>query len=218
MLIETGRRAKAASKILARASTENKNAALLALAEALSAARAEVLTANARDVAEGRANGLSDALIDRLLLNDGRVDGLCADLRHLVELNDPVGQHFDETTLPNGIQLRKQRVPLGVLGVIYEARPNVTMDVAGLALKTGNAAILRGGKETIHSNRTLVKIVQQTLGACGLPADGARPAQAARICRHHHPARRRQTARLLPRKQPDTGHHRRNRHLSPVRG
>ena len=171
MLIETGRRAKAASKILARASTETKNAALLALAEALSAARAEVLTANARDVAEGRANGLSEALIDRLLLNDGRVDGLCADLRHLVELNDPVGQHFDETTLPNGIQLRKQRVPLGVLGVIYEARPNVTMDVAGLALKTGNAAILRGGKETIQSNRALVKIVQQTLGTCGLPAD-----------------------------------------------
>jgi glutamate-5-semialdehyde dehydrogenase len=171
MLIETGRRAKAASKILARASTETKNAALLALAEALSAARAEVLTANSRDVAEGRANGLSEALIDRLLLNNGRVDGLCANLRHLVELNDPVGQHFDETTLPNGIQLRKQRVPLGVLGVIYEARPNVTMDVAGLALKTGNAAILRGGKETIHSNRALVKIVQQTLGACGLPAD-----------------------------------------------
>jgi len=171
MLIETGRRAKAASKILARTSTEAKNAALLALAEALNAARAKVLTANALDVAESRANGLSDALIDRLLLNDQRVDGLCADLRHLVELPDPVGQHFDETTLPNGLKLRKQRVPLGVIGVIYESRPNVTMDVAGLSIKTGNAAILRGGKETIHSNRTLVQIIQQTLTAQGLPAD-----------------------------------------------
>jgi glutamate-5-semialdehyde dehydrogenase len=171
MLIETGRRAKAASKILARTSTEAKNAALLALAKALNAARVDILAANARDVAEGRANGLSDALIDRLLLNEARVDGLCADLRHLVELPDPVGKHFDESVLPNGIKLRKQRVPMGVLGVIYEARPNVTMDVAGLALKTGNAAILRGGKETIHSNRALVQIIQQTLTAQGLPAD-----------------------------------------------
>jgi glutamate-5-semialdehyde dehydrogenase len=171
MLIETGRRAKAASKTLALTTTEAKNAALLVLAEALDIARADILSANARDVAEGRANGLSEALIDRLLLNDARVDGLCADLRHLVELPDPVGQHFDESVLPNGIKLRKQRVPLGVLGVIYEARPNVTMDVAGLALKTGNAAILRGGKETIHSNRALVQIIQQTLTAQGLPAD-----------------------------------------------
>ena len=171
MLIETGRRAKAASKILARTSTEAKNAALLALAEALSTARAEVLAANARDVAEARANGLTDALIDRLLLNEKRVEGLCADLRHLVELPDPVGQRFDETTLPNGLKLRKQRVPLGVLGVIYESRPNVTMDVAGLCLKTGNAAILRGGKETIHGNRALVQVIQQTLAAQGLPAD-----------------------------------------------
>lgn len=171
MLIETGRRAKAASKILARTTTEAKNAALLALAEALNCARAEVLAANALDVAEARANDLSEALIDRLLLNDQRVDGLCADLRHLVELPDPVGQRFDEVTLPNGMQLRKQRVPLGVLGVIYESRPNVTMDVAGLCLKTGNAAILRGGKETIHSNRALIQVIQQTLTAQGLPAD-----------------------------------------------
>ena len=171
MLIETGRRAKTASKILARFPTDLKNSALLALAEALNSARAEVLAANALDVAEGRANGLSEALIDRLLLNEQRVDGLCADLRHLVELPDPVGAHFDETTLPNGIRLRKQRVPLGVLGVIYESRPNVTLDVAGLAIKTGNAAILRGGKETIHSNRALVQIIRQTLTAQGLPAD-----------------------------------------------
>ncbi len=171
MLIETGRRAKAASKILARTTTEAKNAVLLALAEALNAARAEILAANARDVAAARANNLSEALVDRLLLNDQRVEGLCADLRHLAELPDPVGQHFDETTLPNGLRLRKQRVPLGVLGVIYEARPNVTMDVAGLSIKTGNAAILRGGSETLHSNRALVQVIQQTLGANSLPAN-----------------------------------------------
>ncbi len=171
MLIETGRRAKTASKILARTSTDLKNATLLALAEALNSTRAEVLAANALDVAEGRANGLSEALIDRLLLNEQRIDGLCADLRHLVELPDPVGAHFDESTLSNGIRLRKQRVPLGVLGVIYESRPNVTMDVAGLAIKTGNAAILRGGKETIHSNRALVQIIRQTLAAQDLSAD-----------------------------------------------
>jgi glutamate-5-semialdehyde dehydrogenase len=171
MLIETGRRAKAASKILARTTTEAKNTALLALAETLNAARADILAANALDVAEARANGLSDALIDRLLLNDQRLTDLCADLRHLVELPDPVGQRFDETTLPNGLKLRKQRVPLGVLGVIYESRPNVTMDVAGLCLKTGNAAILRGGKETLHSNRALVQVIQQTLTAQSLPPD-----------------------------------------------
>lgn len=171
MLIETGRRAKAASKIMARASTAEKNAALLALAEALQAARAEILAANAIDVAEARANGLTDALIDRLLLNDKRIDGLCADLRNLVSLPDPVGERFDEAVLPNGLKLRKQRVPLGVLGVIYESRPNVTMDVAGLCIKTGNAAILRGGKETIHSNRALIGVIQQTLDACNLPGD-----------------------------------------------
>lgn len=171
MLIETGRRAKAASKILARASTADKNAALLALAEALNAARAEILAANALDVAEARANGLSEALIDRLLLNDKRIDGLCADLRNLVSLPDPVGERFDEAALPNGLKLRKQRVPLGVLGVIYESRPNVTMDVAGLCIKTGNAAILRGGKETIHSNRALIGVIQQTLAARGLPGN-----------------------------------------------
>ena len=171
MLIETGRRAKAASRLLARASSAAKDAAILALADALAASCAEILAANARDMAEARANGLSEAMLDRLLLNDKRVDGLCADLRHLTELPDPVGQHFDETILPNGIRLRKQRVPLGVLGVIYESRPNVTMDVAGLAIKTGNAAILRGGSETIHSNRALVGIIQQTLSANNLPAD-----------------------------------------------
>ncbi len=171
MLTETGRRAKAASKILALADTAAKDAALLALADALDEARADILAANARDVEAARANGLSEAMIDRLLLNDKRVDGLCTDLRHLTELPDPVGKSYDEVTLPNGMRLRKQHVPLGVLGVIYESRPNVTMDVAGLSIKTGNAAILRGGSETIHSNRALVQVIQKTLSAKGLPAD-----------------------------------------------
>ena len=171
MLIETGRRARAASKLLALAGTETKNAALLALSEALSAARVQILAANQLDVISARTDGLSESLIDRLLLTDARVDGLCADLQHLASLADPVGQQFDQTVLPNGIHLRKQRVPLGVLGVIYESRPNVTMDVTGLAVKTGNAAILRGGSETINSNRALVRIIQQTLGEHGLPAE-----------------------------------------------
>ena len=150
MLMEMGRRARTASKILALASTEAKNKTLLTLANLLESSRAEVLTANSQDVSAAASNGLSEAMIDRLRLNEKRLDSLASDLRHLAELPDPVGEHFDETTLPNGLHLRKQRVPIGVMGVIYESRPNVTMDVAGLAIKTGNGAILRGGSETIH--------------------------------------------------------------------
>ena len=171
LIIEIARKAKAASKILALASTENKNKALLALADALSTGSAEILAANAQDVHAASAAGVSAAMIDRLMLNEKRIESLCQDLQHLASLPDPVGQHFDETSLPNGMSLRKQRVPLGVIGVIYESRPNVTMDVAGLAIKTGNAAILRGGSETIHSNRALVSIIQQSLQASGLPAE-----------------------------------------------
>ncbi len=171
MILEIARRAKTASKTLALISTEAKNAALVSLAEALLVSSDELLAANAVDVQDARAAGLSEAMIDRLLLTDKRIGNLASDLRHLAGLPDPVGLQFDATTLPNGMTLRKQRVPLGVLGVIYESRPNVTMDVAGLAIKTGNAAILRGGSETIHSNRALVKIIQLSLGANLLPAD-----------------------------------------------
>jgi len=170
MILRIAQEAKAASKNLALVSTDKKNAALLTLADSLTESSASLLAANHLDVQTARTAGLSEAMIDRLLLNEKRVDNLAADLRHLASLPDPVGQHFDETTLPNGMRLRKQRVPLGVLGVIYESRPNVTMDIAGLAIKTGNAAILRGGSETIHSNRALVQIIQQTLNARGLPA------------------------------------------------
>ena len=171
MLNEMGQCARTASRQMARATTETKNAALRALADRLMAECASVLAANAQDVDAGRANGLSDALIDRLLLNEKRLSGIAADLRRLADLPDPVGETFDSATLPNGLRIHKQRVPLGVLGVIYESRPNVTLDVAGLAIKTGNAALLRGGSETLNSNRALVGVVHRALAQSGLPAD-----------------------------------------------
>ena len=170
-LDEMGQRARMAARQLARATTDQKNAALVALADRLGADHASILSANAQDVAAARANGLSPALIDRLTLNESRLNGMASDLRNVATLPDPVGEIFEATTLPNGLAIHKQRVPIGVLGVIYEARPNVTMDVAGLALKTGNAALLRGGSETLNSNRALVTVIQQSLQECGLPAD-----------------------------------------------
>lgn len=170
-MIELGQRAKAAARLLARATTEQKNAALTALADQLMARCADILEANALDVAAAKANGLSAAMIDRLLLNEKRLSGIAADQRSVATLPDPVGDIFEATTLPNGLQIHKQRVPLGVLGVIYEARPNVTVDVAGLALKTGNAVILRGGSETLNSNRALVAAIQAALAETRLPSD-----------------------------------------------
>ena len=170
-MIELGQRAKAASRQLARATTEQKNAALNALADQLLAQCADILAANAIDVEAAKANGLSAALIDRLLLNEKRLTGIAADQRSVIALPDPVGEVFEASTLPNGLKVHKQRVPLGVLGVIYEARPNVTVDVAGLALKTGNAVILRGGSETLNSNRALVAAIQAALAQTGLPSD-----------------------------------------------
>ncbi len=170
-MIETGKRARAASRQLARASTEIKNRALLSLAGRLWDCRSGILSANAQDVSRATAAGLDDAMIDRLTLDEPRLKGITSDLRRVAELTNPVGERFDATTLPNGLKLHKQRVPLGVLGVIYESRPNVTMDVAGLAIKTGNAAILRGGSETLNSNRALVQAVHAALTENGLPAD-----------------------------------------------
>jgi glutamate-5-semialdehyde dehydrogenase len=171
MLVEMGKKARQAARKLGRASSEQKNAALLCLADALLSSSAEILAANAEDLAEAREAGLSAALLDRLTLNPERLQSISADLRRVAELPDPIGERFDQMTLPNGMSLYKQRVPLGVLAVIYEARPNVTMDVAGLALKTGNAVILRGGSETLRSNRALVRLTRQTLQDCGLPVD-----------------------------------------------
>ena len=170
-LLKIAQNARSAASQLAQASTETKNAAILTIADELEAHQDEILAANAQDIAAGREAGLTEALLDRLMLNPSRLKSIAADLRSVADLPDPVGEHFDESTLPNGIRLRKQRVPLGVLGVIYEARPNVTIDVAGLALKTGNAAILRGGKETLRSNLALVEVICVALSTCGLPTD-----------------------------------------------
>ena len=166
-----GRKARAAAREMSSATTEVKNQTLRTLAGLLEKERAAIQTANGKDIAAAVSSGMSAALIDRLTLNDARLNGLSNDLRALAELPDPVGERFDETVLPNGMKLWKRRVPLGVLGVIYESRPNVTIDVAGLAIKTGNAVILRGGKETIHSNMALVALVKDALNEHSLPSE-----------------------------------------------
>ena len=170
-LLQMGKAAKAASRQLASFSTEQKNAALLAIAEELEAQAADILAQNALDIQEGNAKGLSEAVLDRLLLNEKRLAGLAADTRSVVALRDPVGAEFDSRVMPNGLRLCKRRVPIGVVGVIYEARPNVTIDIATLCLKTGNATILRGGSETLRSNIALVKVIQAALRRVEFPAD-----------------------------------------------
>lgn len=168
---QMGKQARDASQQFARLSSERKNAILLAIAEGLQTASKEILEANASDIAAGKDAGLTAALLDRLTLNPDRIEGIISELRGVAGLPDPVGEIFEAQTLPNGLRVHKQRVPLGVLAVIYEARPNVTIDVAGLALKTGNAVILRGGSETLNSNRALVAVIRRALQACELPAD-----------------------------------------------
>ena len=168
MLIEMGRNAREASRQIANAKSNIKNEALRSLASLLEKARPAIREANNADIAAARTAGMIDALLDRLTLNEKRLDALSRDLRSLADFPDPIGECFDETLLPNGLELRKQRVPLGVIGVIYESRPNVTIDVTGLAIKTGNATILRGGKETIHSNRALVELARKSLAQNGL--------------------------------------------------
>ncbi|MCB9639369.1 MAG: glutamate-5-semialdehyde dehydrogenase [Myxococcales bacterium] len=166
-----GRAARQASRQLAMLSTTAKDQALLAIASALEEHAPTLLAANQKDVAAGREKGLSSALLDRLLLNDARIAGLANDTRSVVALPDPVGVEIEGRVLPNGLRLSRRRIPIGVLGVIYEARPNVTIDVAVLALKTGNAVILRGGSETLHSNLALVRVIRQAIEEAGLPKD-----------------------------------------------
>ncbi|ENM5725372.1 glutamate-5-semialdehyde dehydrogenase [Vibrio mimicus] len=165
-----GKAAKVASFQLATASTAQKNQALAIMADQLEAQSASILAANAKDIGLGREAGLSDAMLDRLLLNESRLQAIANDVRNVIKLNDPVGSEIDSRVLENGMSLARRRVPLGVVGVIYEARPNVTIDIAALCLKTGNAAILRGGKETFFSNMELVKVIQSALDKAGLPA------------------------------------------------
>ena len=167
-LIAMGKAAKAASRKLATLTAAQKNKALLAIAAELEAQAGTVLAQNEVDIAAGREQGLSDALLDRLLLNETRVAALAADTRRIVDLPDPVGSEIESRVLPNGMRLSRRRIPIGVLGVIYEARPNVTIDVATLSLKTGNATILRGGRETLCSNLALVNVIQTALEKVGL--------------------------------------------------
>ena len=230
MLTEMGSQARAASQKMANTNTQTKNEALRTLAASMDRNRDAILAANNLDIEAARVSGMSDAPIDRLTLTGKRVEGLSSDLRRVAGLPDPVGERFDECILPNGLKLWKRRVPLGVIGVVYESRPNVTIDVAGLAIKTGNAAILRGGKESIHSNRILAEMARQSLKQAGLPGRsrsidrrsgsraGVGTASIAPIRRYYHSARRSKSPSLLPRKQPDPGDHGRDRHLSHICG
>jgi glutamate-5-semialdehyde dehydrogenase len=170
-ILEICSAAKTASRSLALSSTNQKNLALQTLADWLKENQAHILIENEKDVNLARLEGLSEAMIDRLTLNQERIESIALDLGTVVKLPDPVGDNFDEQIRPNGLQLHKQRVPLGVLAVIYESRPNVTVDVASLALKSGNAVILRGGSETINTNRALVSGIRHSLQIAGLEKD-----------------------------------------------
>ncbi|MDH0083528.1 glutamate-5-semialdehyde dehydrogenase [Stutzerimonas stutzeri] len=165
-----GRAAREASRVLARASTAQKNRALQAAAAALDAARDELVRANELDLAGGLANGLDAAMLDRLALTPKVIDGMIEGLRQVATLPDPIGAIRDMRYMPSGIQVGKMRVPLGVVGIIYESRPNVTIDAASLCLKSGNATILRGGSEAIHSNQAIARCIQLGLAEAGLPA------------------------------------------------
>ena len=167
-LLDKGKTARAASRKLARVPTNVRNAALLNIAEALTTHRKDILEANEKDLLAGRADGLSEALLDRLLLTPQRLEALAGDVRSVAALPDPVGEVFDMRTLPNGLVAGKKRVPLGVLGAIYESRPNVTVDICTLSLKSGNACLLRGGKEAIHSNTALVAAIRGAIGEAGI--------------------------------------------------
>jgi glutamate-5-semialdehyde dehydrogenase len=171
MMIEMGNKARASARILAGSSGGQKDRAILSLADSLERSQDAVLIANDVDLKSTRNKGLAEALIDRLMLNPARLSGMANDLRNVAAMVDPVGEIFEQQTLANGLRVHKRRVPLGVIGVIYEARPNVTIDIAALAIKTGNAVILRGGSETIHSNQALTALVRQALRDAGLPED-----------------------------------------------
>lgn len=168
-LEEMGRRARAASHEIAGLTTDRKDAALRAIADALDTHRDEILARNAADVQEARERGTDEALLDRLRLDEGRMEGLAEDTRAVARLPDPVGTEYGGRVRPNGLRIVKRRIPLGVVGVIYEARPNVTIDIAALCLKTGNAVILRGGSETFRSNTALVELIQGALERSGIP-------------------------------------------------
>ena len=167
---QLGKQARQASRILASTDTQQKNQALLYIAEALEANAATLKAENAKDLAAGRDKGLDDAMLDRLTVSDKTIAGMAEGVRQVAGLADPIGTISDMNYRPSGIQIGKMRVPLGVVGIIYESRPNVTVDAAALCLKSGNATILRGGSEAIHSNRAIADCVKQGLAKAGLPS------------------------------------------------
>ena len=168
-MTQMGQQARAAARTLARVPTKEKNAVLMAIAEAIEQQRHNLLAANRKDLDAGRAKGMDSALLDRLELNDARIAAMAEGVRQIVALPDPVGEIADMKYMPSGIQVGRMRVPLGVIGIIYESRPNVTIDAAALCLKSGNAAILRGGSEALHSNQALAACIHHGLQTVGLP-------------------------------------------------
>ena len=170
-MADVGRKARQASRAMAAAETDVKNQALLATAAAIKSSRAALIAANKQDMDNGVANGLDPALLDRLELTDARIDIMIEGLHQVAGLTDPVGEITDLSYRPSGIQVGSMRVPLGVIGIIYESRPNVTVEAASLCLKSGNAAILRGGSEAIHSNQAIAACIEQGLRAVSLPAE-----------------------------------------------
>ncbi|MEO0293203.1 MAG: glutamate-5-semialdehyde dehydrogenase [candidate division WOR-3 bacterium] len=170
-VIAQAKKAKEASRVLAKASTNQKNEALLNMAKNLEDSIDKIIAANKKDMSSAKKAGLSKVLLDRLELNEKRIKGMTKGLREVVQLEDPVGEIIGMKRRPNGLEVGKVRVPLGVIGIIYEARPNVTVDVAGLCLKSGNAVILRGGSEAFNSNKILTEIIQDGISKVGLPRE-----------------------------------------------
>lgn len=172
LMQQLGSKARAAARVLAAATSASKNEALLATARILDEQRQQLIEANAKDLKAGAEKGLSDAMLDRLRLTQERIDSMIEGLRQVAALPDPIGEIFDLKYRPSGIQVGRMRVPLGVVGIIYESRPNVTADAAALCLKSGNAAVLRGGSEAWNSNQAIAACIHQGLQAAGLPSDG----------------------------------------------
>jgi glutamate-5-semialdehyde dehydrogenase len=170
-----GRRARAAARVLARTKSAQKNRALLAMAGEIMSGEPAILDANATDLEKAKADGLSNAMIDRLTLNTKRLAAMADGIRQVAELSDPVGEIIKAWTRPNGLRISKVRVPIGVVGIIYESRPNVTSDAAVLCTKTGNATILRGGRESLYSNIAIAAALSRGAEREGLPADSDRP-------------------------------------------
>ena len=170
-LLAQGQSARTGSRAMACLSTRVKNRALINIAQALEIDQARVLEANQRDYSAAQIDGLNDAMLDRLLLTPERLQDIARDVRTIADLPDPVGETVDMTTLPNGLSVGKRRVPLGVIGSIYESRPNVTVDISALCLKSGNACLLRGGKESLHSNGALVELIRRAVDDAGGPSD-----------------------------------------------